>query len=293
MSVTVLNFNQILDDWDVFESILLELNDFDSVIEVKQISHPEDFLSIERINDNGYKLTTSFTILILSEYQSLIQNARLALLHELGFVLDDDVKFSQESKAIWLKCQKIVKTPEEAISTLQDLGKRLRSFRVMVEFKEGATYFYSDGMLREMFPGLEMGKHPQNHLVKSIVDTLIESYIKDFRQGVPEFDCGKRVAARLVEDLEKHEKMKSAKERISWYPEKLYRMLREDKKLKKYERISNELYEFISIVPYTGPGKRKEGATCGMAYQIKKENKYIMTKLKESGINLRIIFPGG
>ena len=138
-----------------------------------------------------------------------------------------------------------------------------------------------------------MEKAPEDPIVKSIVDALIDAYIKDYREGISEPECGKRVAYALMKELESRERLKPKKDRMAWYPEKLYRILREDKKLKKYEHISGELYEFISVVPYMGPGKRKEGASCGSAYQIKKENKYVIAKLKENGINLRIIFPGG
>ena len=68
---------------------------------------------------------------------------------------------------------------------------------------------------------------------------------------------------------------------------------RRDTKLKKHKDISKELYEFIEMVPYSGPGKRLEGSDCAVAYQIKKENRYVSTILKEKGVPLTVIFPGG
>ena len=71
-------------------------------------------------------------------------------------------------------------------------------------------------------------------------------------------------------------------------PEIVYRILRNGK-------TRSELLRFVDAVPYSGPGRHPsvKGMEKGSAFRIKMENPYIVEKLKELGVPLNVIFPGG
>ena len=288
-------FNEISTNWKGFSKKLKELDEITPKIEITNILWPEDGFIIHLTESGKYKISMTFNLLIKQnrEYNLLINNAKIILLLELGFKMESDVIFSQKSNRIAVTYYKEIKNIEKLMDTLKDLDKQFHNFKLMIQMKDNATYVFQNDTLNHLFPYIEKDIRPKNKLVKSIVTGLIEAYVEDRTNEIPENNCGKRTALKLVEELEKFEKSKPIKERINWYPEKLYRILRKDEKIKKYKEISNEVYDFIEMVPYSGRGKRLEGSECAVAYQVKKDNRYVSAKIKELGIQLTIIFPGG
>ena len=287
--------NEISTNWKGFRKKLQELDEISPRIEITNILWPDDGIIIRIKEHEKFKITMTFNLLIKQnrEYNLLINNAKIILLLELGFKMDENVIFSDKSKTIAVTYYKETKNLDELMEILKNLDKEFHNFKLMIQMKDNATYVFQNDTLNHLFPYIEKDVAPKNSLVKSIVSALIEAYVEDRINEIPESNCGKRTALKMIEELEKHEKLKPKKERVNWYPEKLYRILRKDEKIKKYKEISNEVYDFIEMVPYSGRGKRLEGSDCAVAYQVKKDNKYVSTKLKELGIQLTIIFPGG
>ncbi|NHI91355.1 MAG: hypothetical protein EAX96_02555 [Candidatus Lokiarchaeota archaeon] len=288
-------FNEISSNWKGFEKKLKDLDEISPRIEITNILWPEDGFIIELSSKEEYKIYMTFNLHIKQnrEYILLINNAKIILLLELGFKMDDNIVISQKLNKIAVTYYKKLKNINNLMEMLKNLDKQFHNFKLMVQMKENATYVFQNDTLNHLFPYIEKDISPKNRLVNSIVSALIDAYVDDRENQIPEVNCGKRTALKLVEEVEKIEKSKPAKERINWYPEKLYRILRKDEKIKKYKDISNEVYNFIEMVPYSGRGKRLEGSDCAVAYQIKKDNKYVSTKLNEVGIKLTVIFPGG
>ena len=288
-------FNEISTNWKGFRKKLEKLDKISPRVEITNILWPDDGIIIHITESGSYRITMSFILLIKQnrEYNLLINNAKIILLLELGFKMDENIIFSDKSKTIAVTYYKETKNLDKLMDILKNLDKEFHNFKLMIQMKDNATYVFQNDTLNHLFPYIEKDISPKNKLVKSIVSALIEAYVEDRIKEIPETNCGKRTALKMVEELEKYEKTKPKKDRINWYPEKLYRILRKDEKIKKYKEISNEVYNYIDMVPYSGRGKRLEGSECAVAYQVKKDNKYVSTKLKELGIQLTIIFPGG
>ena len=288
-------FNEILTNWIDFKQKVNELDDLSPKLEITNILWPEDGIIIELLQDGNYNISMTLNLVIQKnrEYNLLVNNAKIILLLELGFQMDDPIRFSEKTNRVAVTYKKILKNTEELFNLLQKVEHQFHNFKIMVQMKDNATYVFQNDTLNHLFPHFETDIAPKNELVQSIVSALIECYFKDRIDQIPETNCGKRTALKMVEELQKYETTKPEKERINWYPEKLYRILRKDEKIKKYKEISNEVYDFIEMVPYSGRGKRAEGSDCAIAYQVKKENRYVSNKLKELGVPLTIIFPGG
>ncbi|MHA1785069.1 MAG: hypothetical protein ACTSVY_10450 [Candidatus Helarchaeota archaeon] len=290
-----LEFNEISTDWNTFEEKVKKLNIAFPKLEIKNILWPDDGITIDILEDLTYLISMTIKLLIKPgrEYNLLINNAKIVLLLELGFKMSEDVRFSTEYGLVAINCFKEERNIKKLVDTLKKLHDTFHNFKLMIQMKDNATYVFQNDTLNHLFPYIERDISPKNELVKSIVSTLIEAYAEDRRNKISETNCGKRTALKLVEELEKFENTKLNKDKIKWYPEKLYRILRKDEKIKKYKEISKEVYQFIEMVPYSGRGKRLEGSDCAIAYQVKKDNRYVSTRLKELGIPLTIIFPGG
>jgi len=288
-------FNEILTNWNDFKKKVKDLDDISTKLEITNILWPEDGIIIELLESGEYNISMTLNLVIQKnrEYNLLVNNAKIILLLELGFQMDDSIRFSEKTNRVAVTYFKRLKNIEELLEILQKIEHQFHNFKLMVQMKDNATYVFQNDTLNHLFPHFETDIAPKNDLVQSIVSALIETYFNDRLDEIPEINCGKRTALKMIEELQKYENSKPEKERINWYPEKLYRILRKDEKIKKYKEISNEVYEFIEIVPYSGPGKRSEGSDCAIAYQVKKENRYVSTKLKELGVPITIIFPGG
>lgn len=288
-------FNEILTNWKDFKQKVEELDDISPRLEITNILWPEDGIIIELLDTGLFNISMTLNLVIQKsrEYNLLVNNAKIILLLELGFQMDEPVRFSEKTNRVAVSYSKELKNIEELLSTLQKIEHQFHNFKLMVQMKDNATYVFQNDTLNHLFPHFETDIAPKNKLVQSIVSVLIEAYFNDRLDKIPENNCGKRTALKLVEELQKDETTKDDKDRINWYPEKLYRILRKDEKIKKYKEISNEVYDFIELVPYSGRGKRSEGSDCAIAYQVKKENRFVSTKLKALGVPLTIIFPGG
>ncbi len=288
-------FNEIASDWPEF---INKINNLDLVtprLEITNILWPDDAITIELLDNTKFKLSMAFNLDFGQdkEYNLLINNSKIILLLIEQFKMEKEIRISQKNNAIGVSYYKILDNTESLVDSIKKLDEQFHNFKIMVQMKDNATYVFTNDTLDHLFPYMKTSSAPKNRLVNSIVNALINAYVEDRIASIPEVNCGKRPALQIIDYLEELESLKPESQKINWYPEKLYRILRKDKKLKKYQEISEELYEFIELVPYTGRGKRLEGSDCAVAYQIKKENEFISTQLKEKGSSISVIFPGG
>ena len=167
---------------------------------------------------------------------------------------------------------------QDVIETINKIYTKFLNFKVSIQLKQNALMVLIDNSLATLYPYQREIIQPKHRKIKEIVDALIDAFVQDrnysecINTSLMEVSWGIRTA-RQIANL------------INNTPEIVYRILRSAK-------TRNQLLKFIDLVPYTGPGRRVKGEQ-GRAFRIKMENAYIVEKLKEMGIPLNVIFPGG
>ncbi|NVM03433.1 MAG: hypothetical protein HWN67_13975 [Candidatus Helarchaeota archaeon] len=280
MSNSIL-YNEVQQNWKVLEDELNNLDDMSSNLEIKQILLQEDTLNIEKSSDQDYNILISFHISVDNEYSFIRFTSKMIMIRQLGFVQEKKSIFHHPSNVLIVYFKKNVKSIEKVREIIEKIGNKMRGFKTSIEMKKEALFVFIDGNLSTLYPYISSVEPPKYPKVKKIVDAMAEAYWSDYiSKDMPEVYWGIRTANKMAKELKCN-------------PEVIYRILRANSA--KYKELANELYKFIEIVPYSGPGRRRSSRenSCGMAFRIKRENPYISKKMRQYGVPLKIIFPGG
>ncbi|MHA1377229.1 MAG: hypothetical protein ACTSRG_02495 [Candidatus Helarchaeota archaeon] len=275
-------YNEIKQNWDILEQKLENLDNDSDSLEIQEILLKEDILSIEKSSNNNYNILISFRISIENEYSYIRFTSKMIMIRNLGFVRDKKSEFSPKNNELTLYYKKNVDSIQKMKEIIEKIGKKIRSFKTSIEMRNEALFVYIDGNLSTLYPYISSVEPPKYPKIKKIVDAMAEAYWQDYiSKDMPEVYWGIRTGLKIAQDL------------LKCNPEVIYRILRANSP--KYKELANELYKYIEIVPYTGPGRRRTSRenSCGMAYRIKRENPYVSKLMRQLGVPLKIIFPGG
>ncbi len=279
MSNSIL-YNKVQNNWNILEDELNNLDDLSNNLEIKQILLQEDTLNIEKSSNNDYNILISFHISVDNEYSFIRFTSKMIMIRQLGFIQEKKSIFNP-SNILTINYKKTGNSIEKVREIIEKIGNKMRGFKTSIEMKEDALFVFIDGNLSTLYPYISSVEPPKYPKVKKIVDAMAEAYWSDYiSKDMPEVYWGIRTANKMAQELK-------------YNPEVIYRILRADSA--KYKELANELYKFLEIVPYSGPGRRrsKKDNACGMAFRIKRENPYISKKMRQYGVPLKIIFPGG
>ncbi|MHA1276682.1 MAG: hypothetical protein ACTSQI_08935 [Candidatus Helarchaeota archaeon] len=272
-TIIELNFEKIKDNWIVLRK-QLDRTDF---IRISDIFHEDDSISIQKIQ-NKFRIRIKLELQVDNEFKILHLASKMILLKNLGFVKERNMPEYVSDNIFRYSYIKILPNMKDVIETINKIGSKLLNFRVSIELKEKALMVFIDNLLATLYPYQHEIIRPKHKKVKEIIDALIDAFVQDrnysecINMSLMEVQWGIRTA-RQIANL------------INNTPEIVYRILRNSKTKK-------ELLKFVDMVPYRGPGRRGKDRE-GKAFRIKMENPYIVEKLKELGVPLNVIFPGG
>lgn len=278
----IISYNEIQQNWKILEDKLNNFDKNESNIEIGQILLTEDTLHIEKSSENEFKIIISFRISIENEFSFIKFTSKMIMIRQLGFILDKRTKFSLKNNELTIYYVNNIKSIDEVKELIEKIGRKIRGFKTSIEMKDDALFVYTDGNLSTLYPYISSVEPPTHPKIKNIVDKMVDAYYFDYiSKDKSEVDWGVRTALQI------------AKELLKCSPEVIYRILRGDSP--KYKDLVNELYKYIEIVPYSGPGRRSSGksGSCGTAFRIKRENPYISKLMRQLGVPLKIIYPGG
>ncbi len=270
-SISELNFAKIRNNW----TLLKKQFNSTEIIRIDNFLHDDDSITIQ----NKYRIRVKLELQIDNEFKIFHLASKVILLKNLGFVKEHNIPEAVSDNIFLYTYIKVVSNMKDVIETINNLDSRLLNFKTSIEMKENALMIYIDNFLATLYPYQHEIIRPKHKKVKEIVDALIDAFVQDrnysecINVSLMEVQWGIRTA-RQIANL------------INNTPEIVYRILRN-------ARTRKELLKFIDVVPYNGPGRRVKGIDKGRAFRIKMENPYIVEKLKEMGIPLNVIFPGG
>lgn len=273
-STVELNFAKIRNNWTILEQ------KFESAeyIRIDNIIHEEDSITIQKVRKK-YRIRIKLELRIDNEFSLMHLTSKVILLKNLRFVKEFNIPESSSNNVFIYTYTRTVSNIQDVIDTINKLYTKFLSFKASIEMKKNALMVFIDNSLATLYPYQHEIIQPKHKKVKEIVDALIDAFVQDrnysgcVNTSLMEVSWGIRTA-RQVANL------------INNTPEIVYRVLRNSKS-------RNQLLKFVDLVPYTGPGRHIKGDGQGRAFRIKMENPYIVEKLKEMGIPLNVIFPGG
>ena len=273
-STVELNFAKIRNNWTILEQ------KFESAeyIRIDNIIHEEDSITIQKVRKK-YRIRIKLELRIDNEFSLMHLTSKVILLKNLRFVKEFNIPESSSNNVFIYTYTRTVSNMQDVIDTINKLYTKFLSFKASIEMKKNALMVFIDNSLATLYPYQHEIIQPKHKKVKEIVDALIDAFVQDrnysecVNTSLMEVSWGIRTA-RQVANL------------INNTPEIVYRVLRNSKS-------RNQLLKFVDLVPYTGPGRHVKGDGQGRAFRIKMENPYIVEKLKEMGIPLNVIFPGG
>ncbi len=272
MTQSSVEFEKIRNNWSILKSELKS----SELIRIENFLHENDAITIQKIK-NQFRIRIKLELQIDNEFKLLHLASKMILLKNLGFVKEYNTPESISDHIFVYTYIKITSNMQDVIEIINKLDSRLLNFKASLELKENALMVYIDNFLATLYPYQREIIQPKIKKVKEIVNALIDAFVQDrnysecINLSLMEVQWGIRTA-RQIGNL------------INNTPEIIYRVLRDIKKRK-------ELLKFIDEVPYTGPGRQIDGR--GRAFRIKMENPYVVEKLKELGVPLNVIFPGG
>ncbi len=272
-TTTELNFVKIKNNWTLLRK------EFESVdfIRIDNFLHEDDSILIEKMQKK-YRIRIKLELQIDNEFKVLDLAGKMILLKNIGFVKEKNMPEYVTDNIFRYNYIKIVPNMTDVIEIINMIDSKLLNFRATIELKENALMVFIDNLLATLYPYQHEIVRPKHKKVKETVDALIDAFVQDrnysecVNMSLMEVQWGIRTA-RQIANL------------INNTPEIVYRILRNSK-------TKNELLTFVDMVPYKGPGRRIKGGG-GRAFRIKMENPYIVEKLKELGVPLNVIFPGG
>ncbi len=248
-------------------------------IQIENFLHKEDSISIQNIAANKYKIRIRLELQIDNEFRMIHFVSKLLLFKHLGFVKEHNVPEAISDKTYNYAYIKNFTNKQDVIDIMNKLNKKFSNFRASIEMKENAVVIFIDNALATLYPYHTEVIQPRHRKVKEIVDALIDAFVQDRNESA----C---VNTELVEVQWGIKTARQIAKLIHNTPEIVYRVLKDPK-------TRAELLKFIDGVPYNGPGRYVKTIEKGRAFRIKMENPYIVEKLKELGIPLNVIFPGG
>ena len=246
-------------------------------IQIENFLHKEDSVAIQNIAANKYQIRIRFELQIDNEFRMIHFVSKLLLLKHLGFVKEHNVPESISDKTFIYTYIKNFTNKQDVIDIMNKLNNKFSNFRASIEMKENAVLIFIDNSLATLYPYQNEIIQPKHRKVKEIVDALIDAFVEDRKYSA----CGN---TELVEVQWGIKTARQIAKIIKNTPEIVYRILKDG-------RTKTELLKFVDMVPYNGPGRCVNGQ--GRAFRIKMENPYVVEKLKELGIPLNVIFPGG
>lgn len=273
-STIELNFSKIRNNWTILE------RQFESakLIRIDNILHEEDSITIQKVREK-YRIRLKLELRIDNEFSLMHLTSKIILLKNLGFVKEYNVPESSSNNLFIYSYIRTISNMQDVIKTINKIHTKFLSFKASIEMKKNALMVFIDNSLATLYPYHHEIIQPNHKKVKEIVDALIDAFVQDrnysecINTSLMEVSWGIRTARQIAK-------------LINNTPEIVYRILRNTK-------TRNQLLKFIDLVPYTGPGRHIKGNEHGRAFRIKMENAYIVEKLKEMGIPLNVIFPGG
>ncbi len=273
-SAVELNYTKIRNNWTILE------RHFESseIIRIDNILHEEDSIIIQKTQQK-YRIRIKLELKIDNEFSLMYLSSKIILLKNLGFVKEYNLPTPESNNKFIFTYIRSLSNMQDVIKTINQLDTKLLGFKASLELKKNALMVFIDNSLATLYPYNHEIIQPKHRKVKEIVDALIDAFVQDrnysecINISLMEVQWGIRTA-RQIANL------------INNTAEIVYRVLRNSK-------TRAELLKFIDIVPYTGPGRRVKGNDSGRAFRIQMENPYIVEKLKEMGIPLNVIFPGG
>ena len=269
-----LNYTKIRNNWTVLEKQFQS----SELIRIDNILHDEDKIIIQKTPKN-YRIRIKLELRIDNEFSLMYLTSKIILLKNLGFVKEYNVPTSESSTKFIFTYIRTLSNMQDVIELINKLDTKLLGFKSSLELKKSVLMVFIDNSLATLYPYKSEISQPKHRKVKEIVDALIDAFVQDrnysecVNTSLMEVQWGIRTA-RQIANL------------INNTAEIIYRVLRNSK-------TRNETLKFIDMVPYTGPGRRVKGEESGRAFRIKMENPYIVEKLKEMGVPLNVIFPGG
>jgi hypothetical protein len=248
-------------------------------IQIENFLQKEDSVSIQNIAVNKYKIRIQLELQIDNEFRMIHFASKLILLKHLGFVKEHNIPESISDKTYIYAYIKNFTNKQDVIDIMNKLKNKFSNFRTSIEMKENALLIFIDNALATLYPYQNEIIQPKHRKVKEVVDALIEAFVQDRNYS----EC---INTELVEVQWGIKTARQIAKIINNTPEIIYRILKDS-------RTKAELLKFIDMVPYSGPGRYVKSIEKGRAFRIKMENPYIVEKLRELGIPLNVIFPGG
>ncbi|MHA1267280.1 MAG: hypothetical protein ACTSRS_18730 [Candidatus Helarchaeota archaeon] len=273
-SILGLNFTKIRNNWELLKKKV----DSNNSIRIENLLRAEDSMTIQKQNQK-YRIRIQIDLKIDNEFSLMQLASKVILLKHLGFVKEYNVPESISNTTFKFSYIKIFTNIRDVIESINKINTKYLGFKATIELKQNALMIFIENSLATLYPYQHEIIQPKQRKVKEIVDSLIDAFVQDrnysscVNTSLIEVEWGVRTA-RQIANL------------INNTPEIVYRVLRNN-------RLRAELLKFVEIVPYKGPGRRVSGENTGRAFRIKMENPYIVEKLKEMGIPLNVIFPGG
>ncbi len=273
-SIIELNFTKIRNNWTILER---QFESFE-YIRIDNILYEEDSITIQKIRGK-YRIRIKLELRIDNEFSLTHLTLKVILLKNLGFVKEFNVPTSTSDNAFIYTYTRTLSNMQDVIETMNKIHTKFLNFKASIEMKKNALMVFIDNSLATLYPYKREITQPKHRKVKEIVDALIDAFVKDRNYS----EC---INVSLIEVQWGIRTSRQIANLINNTAEIVYRVLRNGK-------TRNELFKFIDIVPYKGPGRPVKGRDTGQAFRIKMENPYIVEKLKEMGIPLNVIFPGG
>ncbi|MFX1293583.1 MAG: hypothetical protein ACFFD2_01805 [Promethearchaeota archaeon] len=274
MTQSIVEFKKIRNNWTLLKK---EFESADYIL-IENFLHSDDSISIQKIQ-NKYRIRIKLELQIDNEFKILHLVSKIILFKNLGFIKEYNLPEAISDNIFLYTYIKIVSNMKDVVETINKLDSKLLNFKASLEMKENALIVFIDNFLATLYPYKTEIIQSKHKKVREIVDALIDAFVQDrnynecINMSLVEVQWGIRTA-RQIANL------------INNTPEIVYRILRNNKS-------RNELLKFVDIVPYTGPGRHVKEIEKGRAFRIKMENPYIVEKLKEMGVPLNVIFPGG
>ena len=274
MTQTTVEFTKIRNNWSLLNKELQSTE----YIQIDNFLHGDDSINIQR-TENKYAIRFKLELQHDNEFKMIHFISKIILLKNLGFVKERNAPDCISDQNFLYTYIKTVFNMQDVIETMNKLDTKLLNFRASIEMKENALMVFIDNLLATLYPYKHEIIQPKHRKVKEIVDALIEAFVQDrnysgcINVSLVETTWGVRTARQVAKSIRNTSEI-------------VYRIL-------KNSNTRKELFKFIELIPYNGPGRRAGGIETGRAFRIKMENPYIVEKLKELGIPLNVIFPGG
>lgn len=273
-SMIDLNYTKIRNKWTLLEK-KFETAEY---IHIENVLQREDTIIIQK-SDKKFRVRVTLELKIDNEFSIMHLCSKIILLKNLGFVKEFNIPETSSNNKFIFHYIRTVANMQEVIETINKLETKSLGFKATIQMKKNALMVFIDNSLATLYPYHHEIMQPKHKKVKEIVDALIDAFVQDRNYS----DC---IQASLMEVQWGIRTARQIASLINNTPEIIYRILRASK-------TKTELLKFVDIVSYKGPGRPTKGKETGRALRIKMENPYIVEKLKEMGIPLNVIFPGG